>query len=126
MKIYGKDLTICKYNLVCRRFFYISFNNYPISTSISKIFQSIKKHKTKVLIRFKYFKSLLMPSVVRKRPLLVKSKLFLRSSSLALTQLNSIYRKGPKKFYEYTVNFIKIGDELMISQELRFFNVFER
>ena len=126
MKIYGKDLTICKYNLVCRRFFYISFNNYPISTSISKIFQSIKKHKTKVLIRFKYFESLLMPSVVRKRPLLVKSKLFLRSSSLALTQLNSIYRKGPKKFYEYTVNFIKIGDELMISQELRFFNVFER
>ena len=118
MKIYGKDLTICKYDLVCRRFFYISFNNYPISTSISKIFQSIKKHKTKVLIRFKYFESLLMPSVVRKRPLLV--------SSLALTQLNSIYRKGPKKFYEYTVNFIKIGDELMISQELRFFNVFER
>ena len=126
MKIYGKDLTICKYDLVCRRFFYISFNNYPISTSISKIFQSIKKQKTKVLIRFKYFESLLMPSVVRKRPLLVKSKLFLRSSSLALTQLNSIYRKGPKKFYEYTVNFIKIGDELMISQELRFFNVFER
>ena len=61
-----------------------------------------------------------MPSVVRKFPLFVKSRLFLCSSSLALTQLNSTHRKGPQNFYQYTVNFIKIGDKLMTSQALIF------